>query len=162
MLPVFLQLCSQINVAFHDLACMTWRWQRSDVARSSALHLLLMLSYLWKVCGWKCTRSSQITCCITVPRIVTNAVAMTTKLMFPSKICKLSWSRQQEFERGFNWITKERRNEKERELREGKLSHSVLILGSQRKGTFFSIPIFPVATVRLTQLPARMGESTMH
>jgi len=55
MLPAFLQLCSQINVAFHDQACMTWWWQRSDVARSSALHLLLMLSYLWKVCGWKCS-----------------------------------------------------------------------------------------------------------
>jgi len=26
----------------------------------------------------------------------------------------------------------------------------------------FSIPTFPVATVRLTQLPARMEESTLH
>jgi len=114
MLPAFLQLCSQINIALHDLACMTWRWQWSDVARSSALHLLLMLSFLWKVCGEKCTRPSQITCCITVPWIVINAVTIATKLMFPSKISNLSWSRQQEFKHGFNWITKNdamRRNE---------------------------------------------------
>ena len=114
MLPAFLQLCSQISIALHDLACMTWRWQWSDVARSSALHLLLMLSFLWKVCGEKCTRPSQITCCITVPWIVINAVTIATKLTFPSKISKLSWSRQQEFKHGFNWITKNdamRRNE---------------------------------------------------
>ena len=42
--------------------------------------------------------------------------------MFLNKICKLSWLHQQEFKHGFTWITKERRNEKEQELREGKLN----------------------------------------
>ena len=46
-----------------------------------------------------------------------------------SKICKLSWSRQQEIKHGFNWITKERHNEKEREFREGKLNTWMTING---------------------------------